>query len=53
MEDINRDVAKELLALRVNEFTKCFQQFNGGAQSCVTSKRKYFEEYYLKRYARV
>jgi hypothetical protein len=38
-------VTKELLALHANEFQKCFQQFYGCAQKCLTSQGDYFEEY--------
>jgi hypothetical protein len=44
-EDIKRNVTKELLALHVDEFKKCFQKFYERAQKYVTSKGGYFEEY--------
>jgi hypothetical protein len=45
MEDSKRNVTEELLALKADEFKKCFQQFYERAQKCVTSQGDYFEEY--------
>jgi hypothetical protein len=45
MEDIKRNLTKELLALHADEFKKSFQQFHERAQNCMTSQGDYFEEY--------
>jgi hypothetical protein len=42
MEDIERNVKKEMFALHANKFKKCFQQFYDQAKKSVASQGYYF-----------